>query len=128
VAQKGADAIPVEGEVSVLVQACTATPGEVSACNGAHATTSAAQRVGMTSLAQVPLDSNPLATPGIVMAWGGEGEQESESYVSPSSKNFFELLPVDQFRSSELLMVHLFPSSLQVAPKNQLILKMLKQT
>jgi hypothetical protein len=100
-AQEGAHTIPVEGELSVRVQACITTPGEVSACNGTHAIALAAQRVGMTSLAQAPLDSNPLVPPGIVMAWGGEGEQDSESCVSPSSKNFFELLPIDQLAAQE---------------------------
>jgi hypothetical protein len=73
-AQEGADSIPVEGEVSVHVRACMATLGEVSACNVSHETALSSQRAGILSLAQAPLDSNPVVTPGIIMAWGGEGE------------------------------------------------------
>jgi hypothetical protein len=43
----------------------------------------------MTPFAQAPLDRN-LVTPGVVMAWGGDGEQESDSCVSPSGENFFQ--------------------------------------
>ncbi len=46
---------------------------EVSAWNSvhAHATALAGE---MTPLAQAPLNRNLLVTPGIVMAWGGDGE------------------------------------------------------
>jgi hypothetical protein len=94
---------------------------EVSAWNSvhAHATASAGE---MTPLAQAPLERNLLVTPGIVMTLGVDGEQESDSCVSPSDKNFFQ---VNQFRSSDLLMVHqgcelltVQPYSLQVVPQD----------
>ncbi len=47
---------------------------ERSACTGSHATALLLQRIGMSSLAQAPLERDPVVTPGIVVAWGGEGE------------------------------------------------------
>ncbi len=76
----------------------------------------------MTPLAQAPLNRNLLVTPGIVMAQGGDGEQESDSCVSPLCKNFFQVNPL---RSSEILPVHqgcevpvVHPYSLQVVPQD----------
>ncbi len=88
--REGGDFVRCAGEVFSCMQASTDAQGEVSA-------------VEMTPLPQAPLDRYPLVTPNIFMAWGGEGEQESESCVSPFSKNFIE---VDQFRTCKLLMVH----------------------
>jgi hypothetical protein len=82
-------------------------------CNSAHVhkTALAGPSVEMMPLPQDPLDSNRHVI-------GGEHNLESQSCVSPSSNNFFEL---NHFRSSELLtanqgceLLTVQPNSLQV--------------